>query len=304
MRSIQKVRDTVETRISLAILGTEVPSAWQSGAFKCIRTGALGDIRLLHLLNEKDSSTTQDPLGGFSSFEKQGEFHLCAKLRQTQTLLQRAIMHSNILLGMQAIEFFSALFDAITEGINLGVKLSDASEFWRATVAKAQRPAVALRLGVADGRGAAYDVATVKQHSDARTKFDRAVSSAFAVVNARQNKVKQPREPRDTDKPKTAAEKRKAAKEKEEQKKLAKGTGQKPTRKEAIAKFNKGKGTNADGVDATAAAVPIGPNLAQFHTNCPPCDMGDGFTVKQCFDYCHPQGCTRGESCGFAHKKN
>ena len=307
VRTVQRVRDAVETRIATAILGTEVASTWQASAFKAVRTGALGNIRLLHLLNEKDASTTQDPLGGFTEYSKGGASALCSKLRQAQTTLQRALLHANIMVGCAAIEFFHALFDCICDGVSLGVKLADASEFWRATVAKAQRSMVANRFGLSDARGATYDVAFVKQHSDARVKFDRAVSSAHALAQLPPTPAVAPGAPA-IDKRKSKAEKlrleaeakkAKIAKSKDEPK-----GGAVVTRKEAIAAFNVGKGTHADGVDATAQEVLMPGALGQFATDCPPCDVGHGHKSRQCFNYCHPQGCALGDACPFAHKKN
>ena len=211
------------------------------------------------------------------------------------------------MVGCVAIEFFHALFDCVCDGLSLGVKLADASEFWRATVAKAQRSMVANRLGLSDARGATYDVNFVKQHSDARVKFDRAVSSAHALSQLPLPPAARPGAP-PTDKRKTRAEKLRLEAEAKKAK-IAKGKeepkgGTTLSRKEAIAAFNVGKGTHADGVDATAEAVEMQGALPQFAIDHPNCDVGHGHKSRQCFNYCHPQGCSIGDSCPFAHKKN
>ena len=296
--SAERVRSTCDERIERYVLGGEIATSRTQKAFRNVRTNNLSELRLLHLLDEEDNGTAQDPLKAFAK----GDFG--TKITAVFERISQVQLAALLPCAIEASTFFILLRKELTEAKALGVPLDVISEFYRATMAKVCAPVRAFALGSSGpGAFATFDIEFIRATSTARSAFDRAISQAVAR-SAAAAAAKNVRAPNKNDKKRGAGDKSDKGKGDRNDKnaKAAKGAGTQLLKDHNKA-APKREPSVQDGASVPFPDIKTDPGKAElkkFRDECKAAAFGDR-NVNQCWHWWHPQGCDKADSCAFAH---
>jgi hypothetical protein len=173
---VSRVRNALDERLERSILKTEVASKLQATAFRHARTFDFEKMRLLHLLNEHDLGTASDPLKAFGAWPWATASH---KLGSCIDRLNKLMLFSCPQRAASAQTFFTELKDAVVDGLERGVSSAEASEFYRATLAKVTAPVRQYMVGASSvASGAVFDTDFISGQSKALKRFERAIDDS------------------------------------------------------------------------------------------------------------------------------
>ena len=173
---VSRVRNALDERLERSILKSEVASKMQATAFRHARTFDFEKLRLLHLLNESDSGTASDPLKAFGDMSWA---HAAHKLSSCIDRLNKLMLFSCPQKAASAQTFFIELKDTIVDGLERGVSNAEASEFYRATIAKVTAPIRQYMVGASSvASGAVFDTDFISGQSKALKRFERAIDDS------------------------------------------------------------------------------------------------------------------------------
>jgi hypothetical protein len=299
---VSRVRNALDERLERSILKSEVASKMQATAFRHARTFDFEKLRLLHLLNESDSGTASDPLKAFGDMSWA---HAAHKLSSCIDRLNKLMLFSCPQKAASAQTFFIELKDTIVDGLERGVSNAEASEFYRATIAKVTAPIRQYMVGASSvASGAVFDTDFISGQSKALKRFERAIDDSRVDQRVDQRQGTKRQVPVDGE---TAKQKR-ARLQKEKQAKATAtpkatntpdGRQQRSPDNQKLKDHNEKAGRRAPGV-SDGAAVKLPRDLKDFNKAHPPVTFGKR-SVRQCFDFHHSQGCDHGAACRFCH---
>jgi hypothetical protein len=294
---VSRVRNALDERLERSILKTEVASKLQATAFRHARTFDFEKMRLLHLLNEHDLGTASDPLKAFGAWPWATASH---KLGSCIDHLNKLMLFSCPQRAASAQTFFTELKDAVVDGLERGVSIAEASEFYRATLAKVTAPVRQYMVGASSvASGAVFDTDFISGQSKALKRFERAIDDSRVDQRVDQRQGTKRPSPNDGE----TAKQKKARLQKEKQAAVIKpdadGKRQKSPDNVKLFDFNQKAGRRAPGV-SDGPAVKMPSDLKEFSKAHPPMTFGKK-SVRQCFNFHNPQGCDNGASCRFCH---
>ena len=290
------IRTALDERIERAVLSGEIASDRQAKAFRLVRTFKLHKLKLLHLIDQDDIGTDISPLKSFKGNADQ----FSSKLLRVFSRLKRIMLMAHPSVSCACGDFYEKLADELTYAATEGCPLDVMSEFYRATIAKVVAPIRAFDVGSfsATSDKAHFETLFITGTSAARTTFDRAINKVGAQRAGAEASGKSPKRPGEHE-PKIKSPKSPKLKGQE--------TKGKEAHNKARAQHNKGAGKRDPSV-SDGAAVPLEfkdkakgqKALTTFVENHPDVSV-NGVSGRQCWNYHHPQGCSRGAQCQFWH---
>lgn len=285
-QSIEHVRSAIEERIERVVLGGEIASPNQQKAFRLVRTGNFPELRLLHLLNRDDGGSVSDPLKAMKVASFAEDF-VAVTDRISRVLTAALLPHA-----AEASTFFAEMRDELIAAVKAGVAMSVASEFYRATIAKACAPVRSFQLGQ-HSRALVWDTELITGASKARSAFERELYKAHASQSRqhRNNKHERPDKYKKSDpdkRPKPSPDKTKP-------------------KDSELSAFNVAAGARHSSIsDGDAVAMPKGRQEwssgdgKAFRDAHPPRKTAKR-NIPQCWNFWHPQGCKNPANCDFSH---
>ena len=228
VESVNSVRAVLERAIEKAVLGHSHASESDRviRQLKFVRTGKLGKVKLLLLIDKDDSATEEDPLKSFAGYEPLSAVHLTNALNRMQTAWVFACPQH----GGEILQFISALSEKLTQLHADGVKWPELSKFYQKVMRKAAADVgpngrsgsvtgkpdrrwandPSYEWVVAADRAATVALAT-KLASEASAAATAAANSASASKRSAQSGVSSPADKAPSKKAKAATPKQKSA---------------------------------------------------------------------------------------------
>ena len=262
-----------------------------------LRAGRVDRVRFLHIINEDDSGTNDEPLKGFRSMERRDAL---LKFVSICDLIVNIYSVASPRETPGALKFFSALKTLVTELVESKLEWVTIDKHVSSILRTVSCKARSYSNGESSMSGADFkqDINEDRHLMDEINKdlvpqlSRNAAEDAVRSIGGKRHPTDDgPSDHRETKKQKQA----RLAKEKES---TAKG----------IAAKGAAKPQYASGV-TPGAAVPF-PGVASddgksFNVAHPPVEKtgkgGKKHTVKVCWDFFHPQGCSRGVKCFHHH---
>ena len=280
----------------------EYPPQRVTTALRLLRVGRLDKMRLFHLADLEDySSTTEQPLKALGK-----SLTPDADLRKSFAKMRRAITVAMPDVSVAAGVWIDKLEDMLTKALEKGVGEYALSRFYRASMLKVSTPVLRYVGGAGRASKPRFDMAFLEEASDARDEFKDAIYERHAsgekplsggrMVLAEEESSDSDGSDSDSDghygpppskKQKTGAEQKKAV-------------------AAALKAYNVAGGTRMAGV-AAGAAVPLpkdktDASVVAFRAAHPPVKIKGVGNRPVCWNYVHPQGCNKGGDCTFAHE--
>jgi hypothetical protein len=162
---VLKVREALDKRVERMVLGEDdEPTERVSSQIKRARRLEIHKVKLLELLDKKDSSTKESPLGGFASLSPASageDFALAVtRLRDIVTVTKPS-------MGPSAMAFFRELTERVRAARARGAPWEACSQFWRAVFKKVEAHSVSFASGAQDVsmHGLILDISWVTDYS-------------------------------------------------------------------------------------------------------------------------------------------
>jgi hypothetical protein len=169
LESIELVRETLDRRIEKSVRGLRCePSSRFQAAARSIRCGELHKLKLLHLMDEDDTSTRKAPLAAFASLSD-GKKRLEAAFARLQAVVTLACPEK----AADAIPFllrFGALLQAYLED---GATWDMLGKWYKSVVTKVSNDAVSFSANDGGSPGPTFKIDWLNERSDARETLDR-----------------------------------------------------------------------------------------------------------------------------------
>ena len=277
---------------------SQFPSARLSTALRCVRTGRFDKLRLMHLIDADDGgATTEQPFKGLEASGSPSE-----DLRACLTRLRRAIKYGTPRITNKASDWIDEFEKMLCKALKRGVSTKACGKFYRACMFKVSAPVLRYVGGAGRNCAATFDMAFLKEQSEARDEFKDAFYTRSRADDADDSDVEEIAPPakagRKRDRKGNPKAKAKATT-------TAQPQGKKALTAAALAKYNAEAPKRLAGVAAGAhVALPSDKSDASFTTfkkDHPPFEVPNVGKRPVCWNFVHPQGCNKRGKCIFAH---
>ena len=165
--AVVNVRNALDKCLERAMCDEEFPSSRMSTALRCVRTGRFDRLRLMHLIDAEDSgASTEQPFKGLEASGSPSE-----DLRACLTRLRRAIKYGTPSIANKASDWIDEFEKMLCKALKRGVSTKACGKFYRACMFKVSAPVLRYVGGAGRNCAATFDMAFLKEQSEARDEF-------------------------------------------------------------------------------------------------------------------------------------
>ena len=143
VQAVSTVRGVLESALSVAVYGKSSTTQPErcNRALKCVRSGQIGKTKLLHLIDQDDSASVEDPLKGFAKLQSNVA---AVELSRAFTRLQAAWIFSYAPHAAAIVQFMMALSEKIFQAHAAGVSWADLSTYYYKVMRRASQVATGV----------------------------------------------------------------------------------------------------------------------------------------------------------------
>ena len=193
-QNVNAIRSTLERRLETAVLGSRSSTVNRSDrlvrAFRHARRGNLSKVRLLHLIDENDSGTSESPLKTLHSMDRSVA---CFKMGAAFSRLATVLSISFPSYNANTMFFLTNLSGKLQSYINEKVAWSALDKYYRSIIGLASKPSTRHALAQAAWSAPEFDERWLYDSSDFHDDLMLARQKAFAIAAAESARSPDPR---------------------------------------------------------------------------------------------------------------